>query len=61
MRSYRRPEFWLVTVPIRIVRYALLWSQVYWTFIYAAGAIILPTMVLTMLVLWFGFGIRWGW
>ena len=57
----RRPEFWLITVPLRIVSALLWWSSVFWTAIWTIAASTLPLMVLAMLALWYGFGIRWGW
>lgn len=56
-----RLRFWLVTVPVAAVSWLLWWNRVYWTALYAIAAVVFPVMVLTMLVLWFGFGIRWGW
>ena len=58
---HRRPEFWLITVPLKIVSVLLWWSSVFWTAMWTLAAITLPIMALAMLVLWFGFGIRWGW
>lgn len=56
-----RLRFWLVTVPTTAVSWLLWWNRVYWTALYAIAAVVFPVMVLTMLVLWLGFGIRWGW
>ena len=56
-----RLRFWLVTVPVTAVSWVLWWNRVYWAALYAIAAVGSTVMVLTMLVLWFGFGIRWGW
>lgn len=47
-----------ITKVIRWIWTAYHWYMLVVTFI--AGPV-LVMMVLTMLVLWFGFGIRWGW
>ena len=39
----------------------LAWHRIYWLIVTVFASTVLPLMVLTMLVLWFGFGIRWGW
>lgn len=47
----------LVEIPDIIVT---IWLRVY-TVILAVGSLVLWAMLVIVLVLWFGFGIRWGW
>lgn len=54
-------RYWLVELPARITEIVAVWYRLYMTVIVMAAAVVLPLMVLTMLALWFGFGIRWGW
>ena len=56
-----RVRFWLLDVPLAIWRAMLWWHRVYFTFLIVVSSTVLPLMVLITLVLWFGFGIRWGW
>ena len=56
-----RWRHWLIDVPARITDVVLVWYRLYITLVLATAALILPVTVVTMLVLWFGFGIRWGW
>lgn len=56
-----RLRYWLVDAPLTVWSWALAWYRLYWLILGVLGAIVLPLMVLSMLVLWFGFGIRWGW
>lgn len=52
---------WLVDIPARITEVGFTWYRLYLLIVCAVAALTLPAMVLTMLVLWFVFGIRWGW
>ena len=54
-------RYWLVELPARITEAGFVWYRAYVLFLCLIAALTLPVMVLTMLVLWFGFGIRWGW
>lgn len=50
-------RFWLIDIPALIVT---AWSRV--TVVFICLASLATYAVLTaLLVLWFGFGIRWGW
>ena len=54
-------RYWLVDVPARITEAGYVWYRLYFLFLLWIAALTVPLTVLTMLVLWFGFGIRWGW
>jgi hypothetical protein len=54
-------RYWLVELPARITEVGLTWYRLYMFLLYALIAVIAPVTVIAMLVLWFGFGIRWGW
>lgn len=54
-------RYWLLELPARIAEVAAVWYRVYFTIVICVAAIILPLMTLVILILWFGFGIRWGW
>ncbi len=50
---WQRVWYWLIDVPAHIVNV--------WTLVWAVLGNLLFMAVLLMLLLWFGFGIRWGW
>lgn len=52
---------WLIDVPARLLDIAVTGYGLYLVAVITATAIIAPLMVATILLLWFGFGIRWGW
>jgi hypothetical protein len=56
-----RWRHWLIDVPARITDVLLVWYRLYMVVVLSIAAILLPVSVMAMLVLWFGFGIRWGW
>jgi hypothetical protein len=47
--------------PAKLTEVLLVWYRLYFALLLVLAAATLPAMVLAMLVLWFGFGIRWGW
>lgn len=51
---------WLAILPPWWLR-LMGWYHLYVFIVIVLAAVILPTMVLAILVLYFGFGIRWGW
>lgn len=54
-------RYWLVELPSRTTEVASVWFRLYFTVLLVIAAVSVPATVLAMLVLWFGFGIRWGW
>ena len=54
-------RYWLIDLPARITEVGFAWYRLYFLVVLWAVALIAPVMALTTLVLWFGFGIRWGW
>lgn len=50
-------RFWLIDIPALIVT---VWYRVTVVFICAA-ALVTYVVLMAALVLWWGFGIRWGW
>lgn len=56
-----RWRYWLIDVPAHITEVGLVWYRLYWLVVLSIAALVLPVTVVTILVLWFGFGIRWGW
>ena len=52
---------WLVDAPARITEVGFVWYRAYLLILCTIGALTVPVMVVTMLVLWYVFGIRWGW
>lgn len=51
----------LIDIPARITEVGYVWYRLYWLIVLSVIAVVLPAMVVSTLVLWFGFGIRWGW
>jgi len=51
----------LIDGPARITEIAFTWYRLYLVVMLCAVAFTPPIAVLAILVLWFGFGIRWGW
>lgn len=54
-------RYWLIDVPAQITEAVGVWYRLYWLIVACLCALVAPAMVLSVLVLWFGFGIRWGW
>jgi hypothetical protein len=54
-------RYWLIDVPARIVDFVNLCYHYYLLVVFTVAAVTCIPMVLTISVLWFGFGIRWGW
>jgi hypothetical protein len=54
-------RYWLVDLPARATEVGYVWYRLYLLILFAIAAIIGPAVVLTSLVQWFVFGIRWGW
>lgn len=54
-------RYWLIDLPAQITEVASVWFRLYFLAILWVAALSLPVTVLSTLVLWFGFGIRWGW
>ena len=54
-------RFWLVDGPARITEVGFTWYRLYMLVVLFIAGPGLILMALTVLVLWFGFGIRWGW
>jgi len=59
MRSSLR--YWLIDLPARAAEWILAAYRVYMLVLLVVAGPGLVLMVLTTLVLWFAFGIRWGW
>lgn len=54
-------RFWLIDLPARLADIGWRWYRLYLIIallLAGPGLLLMGTMVL---VLWFGFGIRWGW
>lgn len=54
-------RYWLIDLPAQITEAIGVWYRLYWIVVACLCALVGPAMVLSVLVLWFGFGIRWGW
>lgn len=54
-------RFWFIELPARITEVLAVWYRLYFLVVLSVAAVILPLMTLVILILWFGFGIRWGW
>jgi hypothetical protein len=52
---------YLIEIPARITEVASVWYRLYWIVVMCLAALIGPALVIAVLVLYFGFGIRWGW
>lgn len=51
----------LIDGPARITEIALTWYRLYVMVLLWMAALTAPTMAAATLILWFGFGVRWGW
>lgn len=56
-----RARYWLIDLPASITDHTWRWYRFINTWWLIIGGIICNVMVLTVLLLYFGFGIRWGW
>lgn len=56
-----RWRFWLIDLPARLTEIGAAWFRLYSLVILWIVAISTPTVTVAVLVLWYGFGIRWGW
>lgn len=54
-------QFWLIDGPARLTEILFKWYRLYMLVVLSIAALTLPTMLVIVLGLWFGFGIRWGW
>ncbi len=54
-------RYWLVDVPARITDVGFAWYRLWLMLTLWLVAVVSLTTVLTVLVTWFGFGVRWGW
>lgn len=54
-------RYWLIDLPSTITEVGMAWFRLYFFLVTLVAAITGPALVLAMLILWFGFGIRWGW
>jgi hypothetical protein len=54
-------RYWLIELPSRITEVAYVWYRLYFVFLLLLAALTVPALLLAMVVLWFGFGVRWGW
>jgi hypothetical protein len=54
-------RYWLIELPSRITEVACVWYRLYFVFLLLLAALTVPALLLAMVVLWFGFGVRWGW
>lgn len=52
---------WVIDVPARITEVGLTWYRMYLMVVLLIAGPGLLLMGSIVLVLWFGFGIRWGW
>ena len=51
----------LIDIPYKLMDILSVWLRLYLLIVFGLSAIIGPGMALILLVLWYGFGIRWGW
>ena len=54
-------RYWLIDLPARLLDIAVTGYGLYLIAVISLAAIGLPLMGAVILILWFGFGIRWGW
>lgn len=54
-------RYWLIDLPATITEAGFVWYRLYWLVVVCLCALVGPVMALSVVVLWFGFGIRWGW
>jgi hypothetical protein len=59
--SLSRLRYWLIDVPSQITECCYVWYRLYFLLLLLLAAVTVPALVLGMLVLWYGFGIRWSW
>lgn len=52
---------WFVDIPAQVTEVGMVWYRAYLMVVLVIGAFVVPVVGLIALVLWFGFGIRWGW
>ena len=56
-----RVRFWLVELPVTIAEILMAWYRLFIAVFFLIAGPGISVMVLITLVLWYGFGIRWGW
>lgn len=54
-------RYWLIDLPARITSIAFVVYRWYFTVFVVVCSLIIFGSLTASLVLWFGFGIRWGW
>jgi hypothetical protein len=54
-------RYWLIDLPARATEAGYVWYRLYYLVILWLAALTAPALALTTAILWFGFGIRWGW
>ena len=59
--SDRDWRYWLMDLPARITEISLVWYRVWFMLTLWIAALAGVVTVSMVLVLWFGFSIRWGW
>jgi hypothetical protein len=52
---------YLIDLPAHVTEVGFVWYRLYLMVVLWVAATVPPLMLITALVLWFGFGIRWGW
>ena len=57
----RNPRYWLVELPVTIAEILMAWYRLFIAVFFLIAGPGISVMVLITLVLWYGFGIRWGW
>jgi hypothetical protein len=60
-RPVRPVRYWLIDLPASLADVGLAWYRLYLAVVLLIAGPVLLLTVLTTLVLWMGFGIRWGW
>lgn len=51
----------LIDGPAHITEVAIVWYRLYSIALLWIVALTVPAVTLATLILWFGFGVRWGW
>lgn len=54
-------RYWLIDLPARATEVGFVWYRVYLLVALVIAGPGLLLMVLLVLILWYAFGIRWGW
>jgi len=54
-------RWWLIEFPTRVADVAAALCRLYFVVALGLTAIVAPLTVIALLILWYGFGIRWGW